>query len=149
MRHRPQPHSRYASPRLAASLHRIKLFTSRSRYRIVPCHIAAPVPHACSTPTCPVLQLWALDGVWSGATPQLLRAIRAFPASAKLPDSPVTALAMHEDGWPLFTAALGLANGQICIMRGDAGMRGSPCSCRSACGDIPPFRGTVVPCMVA
>jgi hypothetical protein len=61
--------------------------------------------------------------VWAGSTPQLLRAVKAFPASAKLPDSPVTALALHEASWPQFSAALGLANGQVCLLRGDAGAR--------------------------
>ena len=76
---------------------------------------------------CVFAQLWNLDEPWLGPAPGLLRAVKAFPAAAKLPESPVTAVAVQEASWPHFMAALGLANGQLCMLRGDiGGRRGFP-----------------------
>jgi hypothetical protein len=68
---------------------------------------------------CP--QVWSLDSIPPGGAPQLLRAFKAFPASSKSPDTDVTAMQVHEDAWPHFTIALGMANSQVHIIRGDIG----------------------------
>ena len=77
------------------------------------------------SPGSAVLKIWnAQSGgpVRAGprAAPLLcMRTIRAF--AAKLPESEITTMSVHEETWPQMTIALGLASGQVLLLRGDVG----------------------------
>lgn len=73
--------------------------------------------------TAPVnLKVWNLEGQpkSSTAVPPCLRSLRLF--TPKQPEGEVTALAVHEESWPVMTIAAGLTSGSVYVLRGDIGV---------------------------
>ncbi len=69
------------------------------------------------------LKLWGLDGVRPGGAPACQRTLRCFAPAGKAAEAAVTAAALHADAWPHLALALGLADGAVLLLRGEAGAR--------------------------
>jgi len=67
------------------------------------------------------LKLWGLDGVRPGGAPACQRTLRCFAPAGKAAEAAVTAAALHADAWPHLALALGLADGAVLLLRGEAG----------------------------
>lgn len=78
------------------------------------------------------LKIWNMEGQpkTSTASPPCLKSLKLF--TPKQPEGPVTALAVYEESWPQLTAAVGLANGAVYVLRGDVGVR-DPQSLKLCC----------------
>lgn len=67
------------------------------------------------------VKVWNLEGQPKSSTtsPPCLKALRLF--TPKQPEAEITALAVHEERWPIMSLAVGLASGSVYVLRGDVG----------------------------